>query len=154
MEEEILELVNASSGPHVPGHIHCCPPLTTWWYSPGPLPLHSGSWCTGPHGTTAQKTLQSSVTSSLKVLILGVPILSPATSMLRRWLTFTSAWKGLVDCCMGLPGPHSLHIRRSLPCCPSHYSQRTLRMSQGNPYGNAAPSFLAISNVESLKCLP
>ena len=60
--------------------------------------------------------------SPLKVLILGVPILSPPTSMLRRQLTSTSAQGGLADCWTGSPGPHSLPLGRSLPCCPGWLS--------------------------------
>ena len=58
------------------------------------------------------------VASPLKVLILRVPILSPAASMLRRLLTSTLARWGLASYCVGSFGPHSLHLWGPLPHHP------------------------------------
>ena len=58
------------------------------------------------------------VESPLRELILGVPILSLAVSMLRSWLTSASAKGGLVGHCAGSPYLHPLPIWGPLSCHP------------------------------------
>ena len=88
------------------------------------------------------------VASPLKVLILGVPILSLAVSMLGRQLTSTSAQGGLVGHYVGLLGPHLLTPLRSTSLSSMSVSflpPGTLRLPRGDLCWGCFPSLIAIS---------
>ena len=139
---------NASGGPHVPSHIHCSPlewadntlldhclwvvifdVLDLWYHC-----LKDTSVCQG-------------VGSPLKVLILGVPILSPAMSMLRRQLTSTSAQVGLEGHCVGLVYLHPFPLWGPLPChpCQLHCHPQGASDFPGATCVGVLPSLLVIS---------
>ena len=100
-------MVDTGNRPHIPNHICCCPFNDLMILSQTNA---SGYWSlacwTSWYHCLKNTLVFPGVASPLKVLILGVPILSPAVSVLRRWPTFALAQGGLADCCMGSPGPH------------------------------------------------
>ena len=80
----------------------------------------------------------SGVALLLKVLVWGVPIHSPAVSMLRSWPTSELSWGGLMGCSVGLPYLYSLsHLESTSPSSimASLLPPGILGFPQHNPVG-------------------
>ena len=86
------------------------------------------------------------VASPLKVLILGVPILSLATGMLRRWLISASAQGGPAGCWAGSPGLLPSPMEGHFPVIHFGHaiSPRDPQATLGRPHGDVAPDLHSI----------
>ena len=88
------------------------------------------------------------VASLLKVLILGVPILSQAASKLSRWQISVSAqgdlWATVWSHYVQTPPPQKVTSLSSVSV--SLLPPGICRLPQGEPCGDAAPSLLAVLN--------
>ena len=86
------------------------------------------------------------LTSPLKVLIWGEPILSLAMSKLRRWLMSAADWGGYwLPWELAIPHPFS-HLGSTSPSLgtPSLLPPGTFRFPQGDPNGGVTSPLLAI----------